>query len=199
VEAAVTTVRRAHRRIKGQSHRGIAYDADDAELSAWVHNSLTDSFLVCAQTFGARRLSEGEADRFVAEQSRIGRLLDADPLPVTAAHLSRWIAEHPAVAPSPGMRDAVDFLLDPPLDPAVKIGYQVLASAAIATVPPRIRQVLGVKPRPGALQVGGVAMLGMRWALGASPRWRQALIRVGAPVDEALFKQKVPFETVNAA
>jgi hypothetical protein len=81
----------------------------------------------------------------------------------------------------------------------VKIAYQVLASAAIATVPPRIRRVLGVKPRPGALQVGNVAMLGMRWALGAWPRWRQALIRVGAPVDERHFKQKRPFETLEAA
>ena len=94
------------------------------------------------------------------------------------------------------MRDAVDFLLDPPLDPAVKLGYQVLASAAIVTIPPRIRHVLGLKPRPGALHVGRVAMVGMRWALGASPRWRQALIRVGAPVDERRFKQKLPFETL---
>jgi hypothetical protein len=39
----------------------------------------------------------------------------------------------------------------------------------------------------------------MRWALGASPRWRQALIRVGAPVDENRFKQKRPFETLEAA
>ena len=196
VEAAVATVRRVHRRIKGRSHRDLPYDADDAELSAWVHDSLTDSFLVCAQVYGARRLSTQEADRFVAEQARIGRLLGADPVPETAAGLSRWIAGHPALAPSPGMRDAVDFLLDPPLDPAVKLGYKVLASAAIVTIPPRIRHVLGVKPRPGALHVGRVAMVGMRWALGASPRWRQALIRVGAPVDERRFKQKLPFETL---
>jgi uncharacterized protein (DUF2236 family) len=196
VEAAVATVRRVHRPIMGRSHRDIPYDANDAELSAWVHDSLTDSFLVCAQVYGARRLGDEEADRFVAEQARIGRLLGADPLPETAAGLAHWIAEHPSVAPSPGMRDAVAFLLDPPLDPAVKIGYQVLASAAIVTIPLRIRRVLGVKPRPGALLVGRVAILGMRWALGASPRWRQALLRVGAPVDERRFKQKWPFETL---
>jgi uncharacterized protein (DUF2236 family) len=199
VEAAIATVRRAHRRIKGRSHRGLPYDADDAELSAWVHNSLTDSFLVCAQTFGARSLRPDEADRFVVEQARIGRLLGAEPLPETAADLARWMAEHPAVSPSPGMRDAVDFLHDPPLDPAVKVGYQVLASAAIVTIPERLRNVLGLKPRPGALQVGRIAMSGMRWALGASPRWRMALLRVGAPVDERRFKQKRPFETLEAA
>jgi uncharacterized protein (DUF2236 family) len=199
VEAALTAVRRAHRGIAGRSHRGIRYHAGDAELSAWVHNSLTDSFLVTAQVFGPRPLSTEEADRFVAEQARIGRLLDADPLPSTAAELSRWLATHPAAAPSPGMRDTVDFLRDPPLDPPVKVGYQILASAAIATIPPRLRHVLGLKPRPGAVAVGRAAMVGMRWALAASPRWRQALLRVGAPVDERRFKQKTPYDALRAA
>jgi uncharacterized protein (DUF2236 family) len=199
VQAAVAAVRRAHRGIQGHSHRGTPYHAGDAELSAWVHNSLTESFLVCAQVYGPRPLSREEADRFVVEQARIGRLLDAAPLPETAADLSSWLATHPGVGASPGMRDTVEFLRDPPLDPTVKLGYQVLASAAIATIPPRIRHVLGLKPRPGAVVVGRTAMLGMRWALGASPRWRQALLRVGAPVDEHLFKQKQPFDSLRAA
>lgn len=199
VEAAVATVRRAHRIVAGTSHRGLPYQADDPPLAAWVHNSLTDSFLVCAQVYGARPISTREADRFVAEQARIGRLLDADPLPQTAAELSRWIAEHPAMAPSPGMRDAIEFLRDPPLDPAVKMAYQVLASAAIATLPVRIRHVIGLKPRPGAIGVGKAAMLPMRWALAWSPRWRQALLRVGAPVPEARFKQKEPSKRLEAA
>jgi uncharacterized protein (DUF2236 family) len=197
VEQAVRIVRAAHRRVKGVSHRGIPYQADDAALSSWVHNSLTDSFLVCHQIFGARKLSGAEADRFVREQARIGRLLDAGQLPDTAADLASWIAQHPAVAPSPGMRDAVDFLRDPPLDPAVKVAYQVLASAAVATVPERIRHVLGLRPRPGAVIVGHASIAAMRWALGASPRWRQALLRVGAPVPEQRFKQKRPFETLE--
>lgn len=199
VEAAVAIVRRAHRRVTGTSHRGLPYQADDPALAAWVHNSLTDSFLVCAQTFGERQLSTAEADRFVAEQARIGRLLDAEPMPRTAAELAAWVAEHPSVAPSPGMREAIDFLRDPPLDPAVKVAYQVLASAAVATIPPRIRVALGLRPRPGAIGVGRAAMIPMRWALASSPRWRQALLRVGAPVPEARFKQKEPSKRLEAA
>ena len=133
----------------------------------------------------------------MAEQARIGRLLDADPVPETAAELSRWVAEHPAVAPSPGMREAVDFLRQPPLDPAVAFAYRVLASAAVATIPPRIRRALGLKPRPGAHAVGRGSMLAMRWALGSSPRWRIALERTGAPIPEHRFKQKRPFETLE--
>ena len=109
------------------------------------------------------------------------------------------MAEHPAVAPSPGMREAVDFLRRPPLDPAVLVGYQVLGAAALVTIPPRIRRALALKPRPGARQVGLASTTVMRWALANSPRWRQALQRVGAPVDEKLFKQKAPFETLEAA
>jgi len=192
-------VRRAHRRVRGVSHRGNLLAADDPPLSAWVHNSLTDSFLACAQTYGARRLTTAEADAFVREQARIGRLLDADPLPETAAELTAWVSEHPAIGPSPGMRDAVDFLRDPPLDPAVKVGYQVLAAAAVATVPPRVREALGLKPRAGALTVGHAAMGAMRWALASSPNWRLALLRVGAPVEEWRFKQKAPGGRQEAA
>jgi len=197
VENAIRIVRAAHRRVKGTSHRGIPYRADDPPLAAWVHNALTDSFLVCHQVYGSRRLSPAEADQFVREQAAIGRLLDADPLPETAADLSRWVAEHPDVAPSPGMREAAAFLRDPPLDPAVKVAYQVLASAAVVTIPTRIRQTLGLRPRPGAIYVGHASMAAMRWALGASPRWRMALLRAGAPVPEHLFKQKRPFETLE--
>lgn len=196
VEQAVRIVRAAHRRVRGTSHRGTPYAADEPGLAAWVHNSLTDSFLECARFYGSRPLSEAECDRFVEEQASIGRLLDADPIPETAAELSRWVAEHPAVGPSPGMREAVDFLRDPPLDPAVKIGYQVLAAAAIATLPPRIRQSLGLSVRPGASYVGRAAVPSLRWAIGASPRWRQALMRVGAPVPEERFKQKLPFDSL---
>ena len=197
VEAAVAIVRRVHRPVQGISHRGLPYAADAPALAAWVHNSLTDSFLVAFREYGARHLSPEEADRFVAEQARIGRLLDAHPIPETAAELSSWVAEHPAVGPSPGMREAVDFLREPPLDPAVLFAYRVLASAAVTTIPPRVRAALALKPRPGAHAVGLGSMAVMRWALGASPRWRIALERTGSPIPEHRFKQKRPFETLE--
>ena len=197
VDAAVGAVRRAHTGVRGTSHRGIPYSAGNPALAAWVHNSLTDSFLVAAQVFGPRSLSTEEADRFVSEQTRVGRLLGADPLPETAADLARWVAEHPAVAPSPGMVEAVRFLEQPPLDRGVMLSYRLMARAAVATLPERVRDVLDVRARRGAVPVGRAAIRSLRWVLGYSPRWRVALLRVGAPIPEERFKQKTPFETVT--
>ena len=197
VEAAVATVRRAHARVRGTSHRGIPYSAGDPALAAWVHNSLTDSLLVAAQVFGPRSLSTEESDRFVREQAQIGRLLGADPLPETAADLARWVAEHPAVAPSPGMVEAVRFLRRPPLNPAVMLSYRLMTRAAVATLPEQLRGVLAVRAHRGAIPVGRASMQSLRWALGYSPRWRVALLRVAAPIPEDRFKQKTPFETIE--
>ncbi len=197
VDAAVGAVRRAHARVRGTSHRGIPYTAADPAPAAWVHNSLTDSLLVAAQLFGPRSLSTEEADRFVTEQARIGRLLGADPLPETAADLARWVSEHPAVAPSPGMVEAVRFLKQPPLSPAVMLSYRLMAAAAVATLPERLQEVLDVRARRSAVPVGRMSMRSLRWMLGYSPRWRMALLRAGAPIPEDRFRQKTPFETIT--
>jgi uncharacterized protein (DUF2236 family) len=197
VEAALAEVHRAHRPVKGRSHRDVAYSAGNARFGAWVHNSLTDSFLAANQAYGRRRLDTEEADRFVAEQAEIGRLMRADPLPLTAAELSAWVANHPDVGPSPGMVEAMAFLESPPLDPFVKAGYTVLAKAAVAIIPERLRGILDLTPVPGAKALGASSTAFLRWALGSSPRWRVSLIRVGAEVPEHLFKQKAPFEEVS--
>lgn len=191
VEQAIDQVRRIHRIVSGVSSRGIPYDAGDPALSAWVHNALTDSFLAAHQAYGARRLQPGEADRFVAEQARIGALLGSDPLPATATELSGWITDHRDLAPSPEMRDAVEFLTDPPLPATLWIGYKALLEAALAITPPRLRRILGVTPAPGAGAIGDASVFGLQWALGASPSWKAALIRSGAAVPDHLFKQPV--------
>ncbi len=172
-------------------------------MAAWVHNVLTDSFLVAYQVFGPKRITTAEADRFVAEQAEVGRLLDASPLPKTAASLAAWVGDHPEAGRSPGMTDAMDFLRKPPLPFKVRIPYRLMFAAAAATMPDRLRRILGVRKWPGAILIGK-AMIGfLRWALGSSPSWHVALLRVGAEVPEGLFRQPVrassPDATVNPA
>lgn len=184
VEEAVRIVRRAHQPVQGRSHRGRPYAADDPGHAAWVHNVLTESFLVTYRLYGKEPLGNRDADRFVTEQTRVGRLLDADPMPGTSAALSKWIVDHPDIGASPGMVNAVEFLYRPPLPWNIRIGYGVLFRAAVATIPVPIRTVIGVKRQPGAVILGKFAVGVLRALLGSSLSWRTALTRVGAPLPE---------------
>ena len=188
VEEAVARVRAAHQGVSGTSHRGVDYDATMPDLAAWVHNTLTESFLTSYREFGPG-LTEAEADRFVVEQSQVGAMLGAAPLPQTAAELHAWVRTHPELEPSPGMRSAVDFLRQPPLPARQRLGYDVLMHGAISTMPPELTGVLGLKARPGA-RLGAVALLRfLRWGLRNSPSWRAALDRCGAPYDPSKFRE----------
>ncbi len=188
VEEAVARVQAAHRGVRGTSHRGQDYDATMPELAAWVHNTLTESFLVACRDFGPE-LTEAEADRFVVEQSQVGAMLGAAPLPRTASELHDWVRRHPALAPSPGMRSAVDFLRRPPLPARQRVGYTVLMQGAISTLPPELTSVLGLKARPGARPATTTLLAFLRWGLRNSPSWRAALDRCGAPYDPSEFRE----------
>lgn len=189
VETAVRRVHRIHRPVSGVSSRGISYDAADPAFSAWVHNALTDSFLTTHLTYGGATLRDEQADAFVLEQTRVGALLGADPMPTTRVELHSWIVDHPDLGPSPEMRDAVEFLTDPPLEPGVKIGYKILRDAALATIPERLLDVLELpRPFPG-VALGRSAVGALRWALGYSPSWQLALLRCDMPIPDGLFKQ----------
>ncbi len=192
VEHAARVVRTMHRKVHGTSHRGTTYSADMPPFAAWVHNSLTDGFLQAYRYFGARPLTRAEADRFVVEQTAVGRLLDADPLPDSERALSRWLVEHPGIDTSPGLEDAIDFLRSPPLPLLVRFGYTIMFHAAAATLPRPLRRLLGLRRYPGAIVTGKLMSRFLRWALGSSPSWNIALVRSGAPVPSGLFRQPLP-------
>lgn len=192
VERSVRTVRAAHRPISGTSHRGQPYSAGAPALAAWVHNALAESFLSAHQHFGAHRLSPPDADRFVAEQARVGALLGAAPLPQTAAALRAWVDGLPELAPSPGMVEAIGFLRSPPLPLPVRPVYRVLFEAAVSTLSPRVRSILGLRVVPASHAAGAITVRLLRLALGSSPSWLLALRRVDAAVPPGLFRQPLP-------
>lgn len=195
VHASVAGVRAAHAPVRGQSERDRAYNAGNRAMAAWVHNVLTDSFLAAYRAYGPRPLSIGEADRFVVEQTRIGSLLDASPMPQTAHELAHWVATHPSLAPSAAQRDAIEFLRAPPLPLPVRAGYRLLFRAAAATLPPRIASVIGLEPNGLDEAIGRAAVRSLRWTLGSSPSWHVALIRAGASIPEGIFRQPLRVDT----
>lgn len=195
VEAAVQVVRDAHRPVTGTSERGLPYSASRPEMAAWVHNVLTDSFLAAYRQFGPEDLSDADADRFVDEQTRIGALLGADPLPVTAPDLTDWIVNHPDRQRSQGQKSAVGFLRNPPLALPIRVGYRILFDAALTTIQPELLSQLDLAPTAAAERLGGKTIRALRWALGASPSWHLSLVRCGAPVPPGLFRQPLPSGT----
>ena len=177
VDEAIRTVRVAHRPVKGASHRGKAYSAADGAMASWVHNVLVDSFLVTHQRFGQRPLTPERADAFVAEQRDLGQRLGATELPGTAADLSRWIDEHPAIGPSPAMEDVVRFLHDPPLPGFASLGYRRLFGGAASTLTDPISEIIGVQGTRSGGAIASAVVRTLRWSLGSSPSWWLALVR----------------------
>lgn len=192
VEAAIEVVRQAHRPVQGTSERNRPYSAGRPEMAAWVHNVLTDSFLTAYQAFGPEPLSASDANQFVSEQARIGKLFGADPLPETATDLADWIANHPDRVASNAQTNAISFLRNPPLSLPIKLSYQRLFDAALTTIPTDIRRQLEVEPGKQADRIGRKATGALRWALGASPSWQLALVRCNAPIPAGLFRQPLP-------
>jgi uncharacterized protein (DUF2236 family) len=197
VEAAVAVVKNAHKPVRGRSERNKPYSATQPALAAWVHNVLTESFLAAYQAYGPRPLTAQDADRFVAEQARIGALLDAEPLPQTAPELRRWILDHPDRQPTRDQANAIRFLRNPPLSPPVKLGYRLVLNAAIATIGPALREQLDLEAPPRARQIGEKSTRALRWALGASPSWHLALVRCDAPIPNDTFRQPLPVAAVS--
>jgi ER-bound oxygenase mpaB/B'/Rubber oxygenase, catalytic domain len=107
-------------------------------------------------------------------------MLGADPLPETAEELTAWIGTHEQLGPSPGSEAAIRFLRRPPLPWTVRAAYGFLFRAAAATVPVRIRQILGLHGLRVDVDAGRAVVMALRQALRASPDWQLALIRTGA-------------------
>ena len=130
VESAIAVVRRAHEPVRGTSHRGMTYSVSAPGMAAWVHNALVDSFLTAYRTFGPVPLSDTEADTYVAEQTRLGALMGAQPLPDNVGDLRKWLVDHRAVGHSPA--GAVSSTRAsrpprPPPPPGARVTVQIVA------------------------------------------------------------------------
>ena len=88
--------------------------------------------------------------------------------------------------------NALKFLREPPLPTGVKLGYHLMFRAAVPTIQPSVRALIGLQPARGSEQVGRATVRALRWALGSSPSWHLALVRSGASVPGGLFRQPLP-------
>lgn len=169
-EAAAARVRTVHQKVRGiDVVTGLPYSADDPETQLWVHNVEWHSFLAAYRAYGGK-LSRAEQDQYLAEGARSASLLGVPIAMVpqtTAALRAYWERVRPMLTMSDAAREAIGFVLDPPVSFDESIAYQmpvrVSARAALAIVPRHLRR-LAELPDVGRLEVAS-----------------GALVRVGAP------------------
>jgi uncharacterized protein (DUF2236 family) len=146
---AISTVRRVHTRVRGTAPDGTPYRASDPHLITWVHIAEIDSFLRAYQRYGRSTLTPAEADQYVAETAMVAELLDADAVPRSVADLRELLEVYrPELQVGDQAKDALRFLLNPPVAVTVKGAYALVAAAAIGLLPGFARRDLGLPTVP---------------------------------------------------
>ncbi|MGO4146019.1 oxygenase MpaB family protein [Paenarthrobacter sp. YAF11_1] len=177
-EAATARVRKIHERVRGSylDGQGVEreYAANDPELLRWVHVTYADSFITANRIWG--RPIPGGPDAYVREWAAAGRLMGVTDPPLTEAQvreeLEQWYASG-ILRADERLAETVSFIRYPPLSPLLAPGYRILFAAAVASLEPKYRDLLGLRaPRVGPVPLPVVtatrAVLGMvRFALGS--------------------------------
>ena len=174
-EQVIEAVSRIHDKIVGTAPDGRHYEANDPHLLRWVHVTEVDSFLAAYDHYGVGRLSDAERDRYVAEMAEVGRRLGADPVPTTTAELAASLDGYrPECSFDAQAREAVRFLLMPPVPLVLRGAYGVIGAAAIALLPDWARHLLRLPLLPGidsvAIRPAAMALTrGIGWLMNGQP------------------------------
>lgn len=202
-EKAGARVRRIHSHLGATDpDTGERYGVDEPELLLWVHCAEIDSYLHVARRSGFR-LTEAQADRYVAEHRTSARLVGLDPeqVPGSQAQLAAYFESvRPLLAAGPEAREVDDFLQRPPthllLIPAREALWRRVANLAYASLPPYAHELYGRRaPEPATvtrrLRATGTALrlipARVRWQLPPKHILR-AMGRLGVDARPAPYK-----------
>ncbi len=192
--AASVWVLRLHESVRGDyvdAHGAVRpYAANDPELLRWVHIAFTDAFLAAHKIWGGP--IPGGPDAYVREWAQAGHLMGVQSAPLSEAEmrsqLDSWYDDGD-LSSGDKVAETVAFIRDPPLHPALRPGYRVLFAAAVASLEPQYREMLGLRtarlgPFPLPVKLATKATLGVvHLALGrvgpSEQAARQRLRRLG--------------------
>jgi uncharacterized protein (DUF2236 family) len=157
--AAADRVRKIHEWVTGTDQvTGKAYAAGDPALLIWVHAAMVDSGLVAAGLYGTA-LTPAQRDQYVAEMTVAAELVGVPAAsfadggaPASVAELDAYFAAvRPSLATSQSTADTAAYLLNPSdIEPELTDAYQVLADAAVASLPGWAREMYGFGARAAA-------------------------------------------------
>src|SRR4051794_21962410 len=133
----------------GRTHR-----VDDPELLLWVHCAEVSSYLEVVRR-GGLRLSDRQADRYLAEQRRSATYvgLHEEDVPGSVAEMEAFFAEaRPRLKVTPEARAAVRFLLWPKLPDEMRLlrpgrpAYVPFGALCYYSLPGWARRMYGILP-----------------------------------------------------
>ena len=153
--AAAERVKRIHKRVRGiDPVTGKRYSADDPDTQLWVHCVEWHSFLAAYRAYATSRLTREEEDRYVAEGAPIAALLGVpeETVPSSVEEMRSYFAAlRPQLCVSDYTRDAIGFVLNPPLTRELlplQVPLRITAAAAVAITPRDLRRLAGIaQPR----------------------------------------------------
>lgn len=146
-------VRSLHRRVTGTFVDGHGverpYSANDPELARWVHLAFTDAFLTAHEQWGDP--IPGGADGYVGEWATAAELMGVPDAPRSAAGLRAEIdaiTDAGELRGGPDVQEIVRFIRRAPLRRMLRPSYRVVFDAAVSTLEPRHREMLGLPSSP---------------------------------------------------
>jgi uncharacterized protein (DUF2236 family) len=152
-------VNRLHDRVKGEYTKGsgetIPYKAADPDLLLWVHIAFMESFLVAHQMYSNKPIPAGDkatgADNYISQWSISVEPLGLDRCPMNSYELEREITnlfQSGVLVATPDTKKVVEFIQNPPLPKSARPIYGLLFEAAVVSLRPESRELLGLKAKP---------------------------------------------------
>jgi uncharacterized protein (DUF2236 family) len=152
-------VNRLHDRVKGEytktSGEKLSYKAKDQDLLLWVHIAFTDSFLTCHLDYAWRKIPGG-ADGYVDQWAKSVEPLGLSRVPHTKAELDSEIKgyfDRNELRVDETTQRVVKFIRKPGLPILVRPIYKLLFAAAVVSLHPEHRRMLGLRTLPKWLVV----------------------------------------------
>jgi uncharacterized protein (DUF2236 family) len=146
VAGEASRVNRLHTRVVGD--KPVPYRASDPHLLLWVHAAFTDSFLEAHQLYCEAPIPGG-VDGYVSTWARSVEPLGLENAPKTFNDLDSQMDDFiDELVVNEDTRSVVQFIRKPPLPFGVRSAYGLLFQAAVVSLRPEHRAMLGLKSAP---------------------------------------------------
>ena len=151
-EAAAARVRKVHERIHGTDPvTGAQYSGSDPDLLLWIHAVEVESFLLAYRTY-AGRLTDADADRYVAEMARVAEMVElpVGRAPHSQGELHDYLRSVRGLRVTPAAVDGLRVVMFPPMSLKYRPLWAIPTTAAIAILPAYARRLYRIPWFPPA-------------------------------------------------